>query len=333
VAADGVVARRPEAVGARRAAGDARMTDDLTRGNPDAHTEPAGSGGIIQGGGHGQSQEPPADEKQPLLSDERPELTAENALPTMAQPKRYTFRFAFAYTALGVILAAALTGLIVLVIRPGHHAAPAWSSWKPPSGSSSKVTAAIADHVAHRYRLSENGGQLVAVISQKPEVTSGTQNIAIKAVAVRKAPQSNTGIAIYGTNKESDFTLCGLGAHCSIATGQATQTRGRLVRREALELALYTFKFAPGVDSIAAFMPPPPGQTTSSILYLRKDDLKDQLHKPLTKTLPLTTPPLPSAEDKVEQKTIDDLTLPHMFTYELTALQTGGAALILDPAT
>jgi hypothetical protein len=246
---------------------------------------------------------------------------------------RYTYRFALAYTALGIILAAALTGLIVLVISPGHHAAPPWSTWTPPPGNSQKVAAAIADHVAHRYRLSETGGQLAAAIASPPQVTSGTHNIAIKAVAVRKAPQSNTGIAIYGTDKAKDYTLCGLGAHCSIATGKATMTRGLLVRREALELALYTFKFAPNVDSIAAFMPPPPGQKSSSILYLRKDDLKGQLHQPLQRTLPLDTPPLPSAADNLEQATIDKLTLPHMFMYKLTALQTGGAALVLDPAT
>jgi hypothetical protein len=245
---------------------------------------------------------------------------------------RYTYRFALAYTALGIILAAALTGLIVLVISPGAHAAPPWSTWKPPSGSSQKVTAAIADHVAHRYRLSETGGQLVAAIASPPQVTSGTHNIAIKAVAVRKPPQSNTGIAIYGTDQAKDYTLCGLGAHCSIAAGKATMTHGRLVRREALELALYTFKFAPNVDSIAAFMPPPPGQTSSSILYLRKDDLKGQVRKPLNKTLPLDMPPLPSAADNLEQATIDKLTLPHLFAYKLTALQTGGAALVLDPA-
>ena len=244
---------------------------------------------------------------------------------------RYTFRFALAYTALGIILAAALTGLIVLVISPGHHSSPPWSTWKPPSGSSQKVAAAIADHVARRYRLSETGGQLVAAIASPPQVTSGTHNVAIKAVAVRKAPQSNTGIAIFGTDKTKDYTLCGLGAHCSIA-GKATVTRGLLVRREALEIALYTFKFAPSVDSIAAFMPPPPGQASSSILYLRKDELKDELHQPLNKTLPLDTPPLPTAADTVEQSTIDKLTLPHMFTYELAALQTGGAALVLDPA-
>src|SRR5581483_10408740 len=55
----------------------------------------------------------------------------------------------------------------------------------------------------------------------------------------------------------------GRGSHCSIASGEATPTRGRLVRREALEVALYTFKFAPSIDSVAAFMPPAPGQSTS----------------------------------------------------------------------
>jgi hypothetical protein len=257
-----------------------------------------------------------------------------NELPLAAPPQRFTGRFAALYATLGVIGAAAITGLIVLVIKPGHQSGPAWSSWKPPSGNTQKVTSAIADHVAHRYRLTENGGQLVAVVATKAQVTSGTTNIAINAVAVRKAPQSNAGIGIYyDTSKMENYTLCGLGDHSSIATGQATQTRGRLVRREALELALYTFKFEPSITSIAAFMPPPPGQTSTSILYLRKDDLKDQLHQPLSKTLPLETPPLPSASDNTERATIDKLTLPHMFTYELTALQTGGAALILDPVS
>jgi hypothetical protein len=254
------------------------------------------------------------------------------ALLTLPEPKRFTMRFALAYAGLGVVFAAALTGLIVLVIQPGHHAGPSWSVWKPTPGTTQKVASQIADHVAHRYRLGENAGQLVAVIPSKPEVTSGTQKITISAVAVRQAPQSNTGIQVYTTTKTENYTFCGLGEHCSIATGQATQERGRLVRREALEIALYTFKFAPAIDTIAAFMTPPPGQTASQILYLRKDDLKDQLSQPLMKTLPLVTPPLPTASDTGEAATIDKLTLPHMFTYSLTALQTGGAALILDPA-
>ena len=257
------------------------------------------------------------------------------ALPTVAPSNRHTARFAIAYASLGVIAAAALTGLIVLVIKPGYHPGPPWSTWKPVPGSAQSVASQIADHVARRYRLSENGAQLVAVIPGKPEVTSGTQKISINAIAVRQAPQSNTGIQIYPPTDVASalqYNLCGLGDHCSIATGVATETRGRLVRREALELALYTFKFAPTVNSVVTFMTPPPGQTAGDVIYLRKNDLKTQLGEPISKTLPLATPPLPSSSDTTEASSIDKLTLPHMFTYSLTALQTGGAALILDPA-
>jgi hypothetical protein len=146
-------------------------------------------------------------------------------------------------------------------------------------------------------------------------------------------PSSNTGIAIYPAAKLVNYTLCGLGQNCSIATGTPSEQRGRLVRREALEAALYTFKFADGVDSVAAFMPPAPGQTATQLLFMRKADFGEQLKQPLSKTLPLTTPPLPTSADRTEAAAIDKLTEPRLYTYGLQALQTGGAVLILDPAT
>ena len=109
----------------------------------------------------------------------------------------------------------------------------------------------------------------------------------ISAIAVRKTPQSNAGIQVFPSNKTWTYQFCGLGAACSIDSGQATATRGRLVRREALEVALYTFKFVPAIDSVVAFMPPPPGQTTTTLLFLQKSNLKDQLSLPLSKTLTL----------------------------------------------
>jgi hypothetical protein len=245
--------------------------------------------------------------------------------------RRYTGRFIVLYAVLGVVLAAAITGLIVLVIRPGHTNPPAWSSWKPSNSNVPAMTKQIADHHASRYRMSEGGGQLVAIIPSGPQITSGTSNIAIKAIAIRKAPQSNTGIRILGADKTRMYTLCGLGQNCSIQGGTPSAERGRLVRREALEVALYTFRFVPAVDSIVAFMPPPPGETTASVLFLEKGDVNDQLTQPLNKTLTLATPPLPDDDDLAEAATIDKLTLKNMFSYELQALQTGGAALILDP--
>ena len=80
-------------------------------------------------------------------------------------------------------------------------------------------------------------------------------------------------------------------------------------------------------------MPPGPNSTTSQVLFLEKDALKDQLKQPLNKTLPLTTPPLPGAEDLAEAATIDKLTLKNIFSYEYQPIETGGALIILDPST
>ena len=196
------------------------------------------------------------------------------------------------------------------------------------------MTNAIADHVSHEYRVSAGGPQLVAIVPSKPTVTSGTTSIAIKAIAIRKTPTSNQGIEVLGSNASEMFTFCGLGARCSIATGTATAIRGRLVRREALEVALYTFKFVPSLDSVIAFMPPPPGTTTTaSVLFLRKQNFAAELARPLRTTLERAVPPLPTEADLSEAGTIDALTLSSVFNYSLTALQTGGAAIVLDPAT
>ena len=252
-------------------------------------------------------------------------------IPGMPAAGRYTLRFALTYTLLGIVLAGAVAGFIVLVVRPGHHSAGPWSTWRPTSGSTANVATQIADHVAREYHLNSAGSQLVAVVPGPPQVTSGTHKVSISALAVRKKAQSNAGIQVLSSSKTWTDQFCGLGASCSIASGKASQTRGRLVRREALEVALYTFKFAPAIDSVVAFMPPPPGQTTTTLVLLQKSDLKQELSQPLRKTLPLVKPPLPNSADTSEATTIDKLTLPGVFSYSLTQLQDGSAALVLDP--
>jgi hypothetical protein len=275
----------------------------------------------------------PGGESAPVSEPAAAQPAAPNMLPLAAAPKRYTARFAIAYVCLGLALAGAVTAFVVLVFRPGHKAGPPWSAWKPTSSSTTTGTKQIADQVGHEYRLTATGPPLLAVVPSPATVTSGTTNIAVKAIAVEKVPQSSTGMNVIYNPKTEVYQLCGLGQNCSIASGTATETRGRLVRREALELALYTFKFIPSIDSVAAFMPPPPGQQATEVLFFQKDDLKDQLSKPLTQTLSSSPAPLPTDPDTSEVSTIDGLTLKHLYTYQLQALQTGGAALILAPAT
>lgn len=60
----------------------------------------------------------------------------------------------------------------------------------------------------------------------------------------------------------------------------------RLAGPEELVAALYTFKYVDGVDSIVAFMPPPPGEQAKATIFLRRQDVQDALERPLAETLP-----------------------------------------------
>ena len=182
-------------------------------------------------------------------------------------------RFGLIYAGLGVVLIGAVVGLIVLLTgssSPGVSAS-GWSTWKPANGTTAKMAKEIADHVAGEYHLNKKGTQLVAVVSGPPQVTNGTHKVTISNIAVRQTPKTTKGIQVVPSGSTWTDQLCGLTPSCSIASGEATELRGRLVRREALEVALYTFKFVPAIKSIVAFMPPPAGSTASTLLYLQKE--------------------------------------------------------------
>jgi hypothetical protein len=250
---------------------------------------------------------------------------------TLSAGRRYTFRFAITYAFLAAVLIAAVVGSIVLVAKPGHRGSSNWSAWKPTSGSTVNEVSQIANHVGPTYKLSKSKGQLVAVVGGAPQITSGTHAVTISHIAVRKKANNNTGIQISPSAGLYKYQLCGLGANCSIQGGKPSETRGMLVRREALELALYTFKYVPAITSVIAFMPPPPGQSATTLLYLQKSNYSKELSQPLRKTLPLLTPPLPTKTDPTEAATIDKLTLPAVYSYTLQALQDNSALLVLDP--
>ena len=48
-------------------------------------------------------------------------------------------------------------------------------------------------------------------------ITSGTNKVSVAAIAVRKVPQSNTGVTFYNADSSVQFVLCGLGTACAKA--------------------------------------------------------------------------------------------------------------------
>ncbi|MBV8064139.1 MAG: hypothetical protein JOY73_01290 [Actinobacteria bacterium] len=237
-------------------------------------------------------------------------------------------RFMVVYGLLGAVLVVAIAGVVVYAGR-SINPAPTWSSWKP-SGGGLGAAKQIADQVGTSYRL-PNGDQLVSVIAKAPSVSpSSGATIPLHYIAI----QGTKGVAgkdyaISPTNSVT-YDLCGLGSNCSIATGKPSVARGTLVRREILELAMYTFKYVGGIDNVIAFMPPAAGSTTQYVIYLQKSDLKDELKQPLDKTLQSKVP-LPAAIPAREVHTVDSVTEPRVYTYGVAQAQTGDFVLVLTP--
>ncbi len=273
-----------------------------------------------------------------------PVIEAPLATPVEEQPREerarlsgYRRRFAFVYLALALIAGIGLGALIVLASRPDAGPPTAWSAWTPNGSETAKVRQ-IADHVARNYR-NPAGEQLVAALAGPPTVTAGggeqsTSPIPIRAIAVR--PDTSTGqaeeddIEIFDASKSMQFVLCGLGQNCAIE-GQPSQARHSLLRREALELALYTFKYNDGVDYVTVFLPPPPGgESPATAVFLRRGDVKGELSKPLRRTIAPGAPPLGEIPAG-ELQALNRITLPRLYQFEYTQAQDLSAVLVLDP--
>lgn len=298
------------------------MADDLTPGAEESITDveatvdtvPPAAGTAIE------PVEPAPTEL--IVADAPGEL-----VPYQEKPSAITVgvqrRFSAAY---GVVVALFVIGalgtvLAVSGVRPG---APArWSSFKP-RGDRLEKAQSIADYVAPGYKLDDQ--QQMVVVSAR-DAGVGSQQIQFVAV-----PGQEEYDIISGADTVA-FEMCGLGEHCSIRTGQASTDRDRLLRREALEIALYTFKYIDGTDAVVIFMPPPVGATTSWALLFKKQNLDGQLGRPLTRTLREPAPNPTTLATSPERDLVEQLTGNARYSYKVQDVN-GAPVLVLDaPST
>lgn len=241
--------------------------------------------------------------------DEHPD--AEPAAP----PYQSRFQLLF-----GVLLGIGMAAVVatVLVVAAGKKAdndplATAWADWRPTASDGLEAVKQIADHVGPRYTL-PSGDQLVGV-------RGGPLEFARLPVTVAVEDQGDVRML---DDRGVLYNLCGLGKNCSIKEGKPTVARSLVLRREALELALYTFRYVRNVDQVVVILPPRPGDKPSYAMFFRRDDLAASLNRPLAATLP-GKPPVPPNVSKLQQAFIDRLTAGNLFAF---TPQEGGDAHI-----
>jgi hypothetical protein len=236
--------------------------------------------------------------------------------PPPLPPPPYQSRFQLIF---GVLLGVAMAAVVAtaLVVAGGRKAedpgAASWASWHPSGSDGLDAVNQIAEHVGQRYTL-PSGNQLVGI-------RGGALELANLPVTIAIEQQGNVKIL---DEKGVLYNLCGLGQNCAIKEGKPTYERSLVLRREALELALYTFRYIKNVDQVVAILPPRKGQKPGYAMFYRRDDVGASLNRPLAATLP-GSPPVPPDVPKAEQAFINSLTARNFFAF---TPQEGGDAHI-----
>jgi hypothetical protein len=224
---------------------------------------------------------------------------------------------------LGVGMAAVVATVIVLAGGRSNQdqAAVSWAPWRPSASDGVEAVNQIAEHVGQRYTL-PSGHELVAV-------RGGPLELARLPVTIALQQGSNYQII---DSRGVLYNLCGLGVNCSIKEGKPSVARHLVLRRESLELALYTLRYIKNVEQVVVILPPAPGQKPSQAMFFRRGDsnVGASLDRPLSATLP-GPPPVPPRVSIQQQDFLNRLTSGNLFAF---TPQEGGDAhiyLVLTP--
>jgi hypothetical protein len=239
----------------------------------------------------------------------------------------YRRRFGIVYFFLAVISGAAVGAFIVSVSRPRPPQAAAWSAWHPTGNATARILQ-ISDRVPQSYRLTNGDALAVAHASSPTAVSTTNQSVSVPVSQITVLPKLST----VDTSGTLQISLCGLGTDCTIASGKASTARYELLRREALELALYTFKYVRPISSITVIMPPAANSKVKRpiAIFLPRTDVQTLLSRPLADTLSARTPGIGRMRSS-EEALVNAITSPRTYAYNFESAGDGTVTEVLTP--
>lgn len=284
----------------------------------------------------------------------------EEALPAVVtQPERlprertpHVDRFRLVMAVLGGIAAGAVALAIAVASRGTQSVAQvSWSSWSPTATSSSVGTQEIAAYVAPYYRFST--AQQMDVVNPVQLTNASSAGVISGSgltIALNYSSGSSSSSAASSqlsllTGKTVAYNLCGVGgsANCSLP-GTPSASRLLLLRREALQLALYTLHYVGSIQNIVVILPPGTKSVKkgSSIttapqtvaVFFDRQELQPLLQSPVKQTLQ-TFPPLAGQANawatSAEAGLVDQITGRGLFSIQVQSQQVGGKVMVMTP--
>lgn len=249
------------------------------------------------------------------------------APPAPVRHSRFAPRFSFL---LGTLVAFAAAAVVALVAVAGDEGTPSsaragdgWSPWRPAQQGVAGAQE-IAAYVGARYKNTK-GVQYVRVSARGLELGG-----APLSVVLREAAESGGEIREVGRDAVI-FELCGLGPSCAIDSGRPSTQRGLLLSREAVELALYAFKYL-DIEQVYVQLPPLPGEQPMRMLVFERPDFASELSRPLATTLNPELPSIRTVDELPDAGFVFQLMTRHRFLFQLrSGGLDDGVVLVLDP--
>lgn len=252
--------------------------------------------------------------------------------PPKRQPRGFVHarRFAVAYALLALALAGA-GGLLYAALQLETEADRRWSAWEPTAEDGPDRLAEIARHVAARYADGAERLPFQAIPGPpQARVRTNAEGAATEEIPLDAAVITGRESDVVRLNTAVAYSLCGRGRNCGVV-GDAVQREFGAVLNGTLELALYTFKYVDGVESLLFFMPsiPAPEEEAGedgvidTVVLLRRDDLAEQLDRPFDASKL-------STRGEIGPTVLEEIR-PHLYTYEYDATSQGASLLRLTP--
>lgn len=231
----------------------------------------------------------------------------------LSRQRDHRGRFTVLLVVLGLILAGAVTATVLLSQR--DRPAP-WSDFTAEDDDPVKRAQLVAGHVAGLY-VDGDGDPLTAITAGEDvisEVAAPSQTVAVAS--------DHTGeLVSFESQNILFYKLCGRQDDCGFGDTADPRQELTLAALQAKELALRGLKDVPEATAVVVITPPgfleisgPVDQRPDTVFYFRRDDLGDELDRPLRETVPEPVTPGDLTEDDISA-TMETL-MPSLFTLQ-----------------